>query len=386
MTFKFKKLKSVTAVIITSGVLMYSNTAFAVSCGDCSKKWQVDEVKDQISTMQSEIAKAIEKFRLKFEELNKSTDTTSLTTPIVPEQSASSGKSKPADINKVITDMTSKGKSIPDTLIELAKAEQQIRLNEQADLSVYLDAAIGTVPCKLAGKCTILKYLQEQVANQVDTLQKDVVTQGAIWIDPNVRGAAASKFHSQIFLKGFLNDPEGQNPQAISSFLSPAPMVPAGFEPDYTKGALTPERAQILGDTLVGLNDLSALIERKRSLNTPGSATIQSKILTRFARTQLARHAIMQVNHKSISDAMNVEFKACVIRPTIEDTVNMPTNQHLVNIEQLLKCNNLSLMHVRRLQMEQSRLLATMLATMLDQWAFSTSDEDSNTVNTSGNQ
>ena len=290
------------------------------------------------------------------------------------------GLSKPDQIANDLMGLKN-SKTVPDMLLGIAQKEQKIRLDEQANLAVYLDSAVGNVPCKQgAGRCTILKYLQEQVAGQVDKLQSDVVDAGAFWIDPKTKMSSPTLFSSAIYNIGF-TDKTGKDPKSISSFLSPAPMIPAGFEPDYTKGALTPERAKVLGDALVGLSDFRDYMNAEEFRTTPGGRIVQAKIMTRFARMQLARHAIMQVNHKSVSDAMNVEFKACVIRPNKEDAIGAHPNQHLVNIQQLLKCNNLSLMHMRRIQMEQSRLMGAMLATLLDQWAFSTSSETGNTIN-----
>lgn len=390
MSLKFKKLGIVLA--IAGATFSVSNVAHAFDweiIGASDKAGQktttdvnqhtdqkLDDTNDKIKQGFKDLTDTIKDENKKYNKLGDNQAT--IQSP--QSQNEGDGLSKVNNINSTINDAFSGGTTVPDAIKRQLQAAEKIRLDEQSNLAVYLDAAVGTVPCKSSGKCTILKYLQEQVANQVDTLQKDVVDAGAFWLSPNNKMAAPTLFNSSIYKIGF-SDKKGIDPQAISSFLSPAPMIPAGFEPDYSKGALTPERAKVLGDALVGLSDFRDYMNADELRSTPGGRIVQAKIMTRFARMQLARHAIMQVNHKSVSDAMNVEFKACVIRPNKEDSVGAHMTQHLVNIQQLLKCTNLSLMHMRRLQMEQSRLLGAILATQLDQWAFSTSQEAGNTIN-----
>lgn len=388
MALKLKKLSMVLAIaglgasISTSAHAVYWSTPMDVSNSTNSVN---NNTNQKISDMQQEIARAINEFKDKmvdeWKKYNKEGDNKNYSIANSGQVKAEGdGLSKPSEVNSTINDAFKNVSTVPDAIKAAVAANQKVRLDEQANLAVYLDSAVGTVPCKGGGTCTILKYLQEQVATQVDTLQKDVVDAGAYWLDPANKMAAPSRFNDMIYKIGF-SDKIGKDPQAVSGFLSPAPMVPAGFEPDYSKGALTPARAKVLGDALVGLSDFRSYMDSNDLRAAPSGRIVQAKIMTRFARMQLARHAIMQVNHKSVSDAMNVEFKACVIRPNKDDALKAHENQHLVNIQQLLKCTNLSLMHLRRIQMEQSRLLGAMLATQLDQWAFSTSAEEGDTIN-----
>lgn len=241
----------------------------------------------------------------------------------------------------------------------------------------YFDQPVsGAFACKTQAKCTIIMALQESGAAHVDRLQKEVVDRGQYWLQAkqDKNRAIADAFYDNVWEQGL---PAGTDKTKRASvpefakFLSPAPMIPVAFSHDESRGALTVTQGSVLADVLLGVNEMIELSDYSATIDSNAKAT-QAKIMTRFARSQLARSAMVAVTSRELSDSMNSEFRACVVRPNQTDAIGASVQQHLVNVQYLLRCSNMSLLHMRRIQMEQSRLLATMLATMLDQ--MSTTD------------
>lgn len=293
-------------------------------------------------------------------------------------------------LNDVIADMNSfRSVHNPTEAIVMAS---MINLRNRAKDSInvisYLDSTAKDYACKSTGyRCTTLIALQEKVAGQVDSLQKANVERGAYWLSYARRSHPEDIQYDNIFYTGVQGETVDINkdPTKLAAFLSPAPMLPAGFNPATDKGALTPQRATVLSDVLLGINNFGSLENFQKDEADPNRALLQSKILTKFARIQLARHAISSVTSLDVTDAMNAEFKMCVVRPTQEDTVGSSVEQHLTNVEHLMRCTNLSLLHLRRVQMEQSRLIGVLLATQLDQMTFTTSSEESSAATARSN-
>lgn len=275
-----------------------------------------------------------------------------------------------------------------EAIVMSAMINLRNRAKDSINVLSYLDANAKDYTCKSTGyRCTTLLALQEKVAGQIDTLQQDVVNRGSYWLDTTQRRAPADVQYSNTYAIGLESNADvDSQPKKIAAFLSPAPMLTAGFTPDTSKGALTPAKASVLADVLIGVNDFNSLQNFDTALPSPNKSLLQSKILTRFARVQLARHAISAVTSTSVQDAINSEFKMCVVRPNLDDTIGSSVEQHLTNIENLMRCNNLSLLHLRRVQMEQSRLIAVLLTTQLDQFSFQTADEESAAINNRDNK
>lgn len=292
-------------------------------------------------------------------------------------------------LNDVIADMNSfKNVHNPTEAIVMASMiNLRNRAKDSLNVVSYLDTTAKDYSCKSTGyRCTTLLALQEKVAGQVDGLQQDVVNRGSYWLDTDQRRSPADVQYNNTWAVGLGGNADiDTEPQKIAAFLSPAPMLAAGFNPATDKGALTPAKATVLADVLIGVNDFNSLQNFDTKLPSPNRSLLQSKILTRFARVQLARHAISAVTSLSVQDAINSEFKTCVVRPTQDDTVGSSVEQHLTNIENLMRCNNLSLLHLRRVQMEQSRLIAVLLTTQLDQFSFQTADEEAAAINNRDN-
>jgi hypothetical protein len=256
-------------------------------------------------------------------------------------------------------------------IVQQTTLDLQHRQVDSMNVVSYFDQPVsGAFPCKTQAKCTIIMALQESNAAHVDRLQKEVVERGQYWLQEKKDGnvAIADAFYNNVWTAGLPagTDKTTVSPSVFAKFLSPAPMIPVAFSHDENRGALTVLQGSVLADVLLGVNEMIEISKYSETIDSNAKAT-QSKIMTRFARAQLARAAMVAVTSRELSDAMNSEFRACVVRPNQTDAIGASVQQHLVNVQYLLRCSNMSLLHMRRIQMEQSRLLATMLATMLDQ-------------------
>ena len=102
----------------------------------------------------------------------------------------------------------------------------------------------------------------------------------------------------------------------------------------------------------------------------------QLDAMSRLAKVQLAKTAIMNVHNDQLHDAMNNQFKACVGRPDAQDTVGGTSEQHLVQIQALLRCNNLIAMQSQQRELESQRLQGAILLTLLDIYAVQAPRQD----------
>jgi hypothetical protein len=256
-------------------------------------------------------------------------------------------------------------------IVHQTKLSLELRDRDSINVVSFFDQQVGgNFQCRTQPKCTILMALQENNASHIDNLQKQTVDRGQYWLQQKQKsGSIADNFYDNVWMFGLKKD-INKAPTAVmsefSKFLSPAPMIPVAFSHDEARGSLTVEQSSVLADVLLGMNEMMAITDYAESTDANAREN-QARIMTRFARAQLARAAMVAITSRELSDSMNSEFRACVVRPNQTDSLSATVQQHLVNIQYLMRCNNLSLLHMRRIQMEQSRLLATMLATMLDQ-------------------
>lgn len=168
-------------------------------------------------------------------------------------------------------------------------------------------------------------------------------------------------------LKAKKIDYDFNNPQHLvdlSKFLTPPPPTPAGTEPDYEKDALNKTRAGILADVIMGADSRPLLpVEAMSNIN---AKTLQIKIMTRFARTQLARTAVYATLSPELQKARNEEYIEFVMKPTLAGGVYSDAVTQRGALIRLTQGTNLFLMRNRELQMEQNRLLAVLLTATME--------------------
>ena len=122
-----------------------------------------------------------------------------------------------------------------------------------------------------------------------------------------------------------------------------------------------------LSQVMVGAkNDVQFLSDMAiTAANTSGQLDAMAKL----AKVQLARSAIMNVHNENLHNSLNSQFRACVVRPDVQDRVGATQEQQLVHIQSLLRCGNMIQLQQRQQELETQRLLGTMLLTLIDLYA-----------------
>ena len=100
-----------------------------------------------------------------------------------------------------------------------------------------------------------------------------------------------------------------------------------------------------------------------------GDSASQMDAMSKIAKVQLARGAIMNVHNEDLHNSLNSQFRACVVRPDAQDRVGATQEQQLVHIQSLMRCNNMILLQMRQQELESQRLYGAMLLTLIDLYA-----------------
>ena len=237
------------------------------------------------------------------------------------------------------------------------------QISDRMSVSSMLDEKPnGTCTSTSADKCTVLMILREQDARSLNALFKENISAAR----SEVEGQKGS--WSTTVLKA-LQAKVGNSDAKLLQYLTIPPALPIGFEADAQSNQQLAD-ARLLSFVLVGSkNDLQFAASSILDVNNKDNSLEQMNAISKIAKIQLARNAILNVNNEQTRASFNAQFRACVVRPDIRDTVGSTQEQHLVNIQSLLRCNNLILLQARQQEMESQRLQAITLLTLLDLYA-----------------
>jgi len=154
----------------------------------------------------------------------------------------------------------------------------------------------------------------------------------------------------------------------VLNFLTPENSIPLGYDKDLTV-THNLERARILSDVIAGSkNDINIMARTDLSKLGRDDAS-QVDAMSKLAKVQLARNAIINVHNEQLHDTLNSQFKACVARPDNQDVVGNSLEQHMVALQSLQRCTNLALLQMQQRELEAQRLQGAILLTLLDIYA-----------------
>lgn len=234
------------------------------------------------------------------------------------------------------------------------------QLHDRLNVTSVLDEKPAAGACKSTSNCTILTLLREQDAVALSDLQK--VNMAAIGYQVSQKGSWDKSTLDKIY------SITGKDSINVLNFLTPSNAIPLGFERN-PQTAANLEKSMWLSQVIVGgKNDAQFLTEEMQDKNFGDSAN-QLDAMAKIAKVQLARGAIMNVHNENLHNALNSQFRACVVRPDTQDRVGATQEQQLVHIQSLMRCNNMILLQMRQQELESQRLLGTMLLTLLDLYA-----------------
>lgn len=235
------------------------------------------------------------------------------------------------------------------------------KLHDRLNVTSMLDEKPANSRCKTTTtNCTILTMLREYDDVALTDLQK--VNIGAVAYQVEQKGMWSSAVLNQVYML------VGTDTFNVLSFLTPSHSIPLGFDRNAATAA-TLDKSMWLSQVMVGgKNDAQFLA--KEMQNSKGADTAgQIDAMAKIAKVQLARGAIMNVHNENLHLSLNAQFRACVVRPDVQDRVGATQEQQLVHIQSLLRCSNMIQLQQRQQEMESQRLLGTMLLTLLDLYA-----------------
>ena len=248
-----------------------------------------------------------------------------------------------------------------DAIATAAKITLENQMHDRLNVTSMLDEKPASGNCTTTtSNCTILTLLREQDAKSVNELQMANV---------NAMGAqlSVSGPWDAVLLKN-LYALAGKSDKEVVAFLTPSNSIPLGYDKN-AETALTLQKSRWLSQVIVGTkNDMQFITESELPKDGSSDAA-QVATMSKMAKTQLARGAIMNVNNDAMHTAMNSTFRACVVRPDAQDRVGATQEQQLVHLQSLQRCTNMILLQLRQQEMESQRIQGAMLLTLLDLYA-----------------
>lgn len=271
------------------------------------------------------------------------------------------GHVDPAKTDQQIKDLA-KNKNPLDAITAQTQMMLANQMHDRLNVTSMLDEKPATGNCTTTtSNCTILTLLREQDARSVNDLQAANV---------NAMGSqlgAAGPWDS-VLLKAVYGLAGSGSDKEVVSFLTPSNSIPLGYEKNADT-ALTLQKSRWLSQIIVGTKNDTQFIA-KSDLPSDGSLdAAQVAAMSKIAKTQLARGAIMNVNNDAMQTSMNSTFRACVVRPDAQDRVGATQEQQLVHLQSLQRCTNLILLQLRQQEMESQRIQGAMLLTLIDLYA-----------------
>ncbi len=278
---------------------------------------------------------------------------------------------KPGKVNaRDVNEQTSKLKDVKnpvDAITKQTELQLQNQMKDRLNVSSLLDEKPKTGSCQSVSgdKCTILKLLREKEAMSLQKLHNQSLA--AVNLYASVAGDQWHKvLLDTVYAKGAFGS--GQEMQKVLNFLTPENSIPLGYDKDLTV-THNLERARILSDVIAGSkNDINIMARTDLSKLGRDDAS-QVDAMSKLAKVQLARNAIINVHNEQLHDTLNSQFKACVARPDNQDVVGNSLEQHMVALQSLQRCTNLALLQMQQRELEAQRLQGAILLTLLDIYA-----------------
>lgn len=270
------------------------------------------------------------------------------------------GHVDPAVTDKQMAEMSAI-KNPVDAIALQTKITLQDKLHDRLNVTSMLDEKPAANRCRTTTtNCTILTMLREYDDVALADLQKANI--GAVAYQVEQKGMWSSAVLNQVYMLA------GTDTFNVLAFLTPSHSIPLGFDRNAATAA-TLDKSMWLSQVMVGgKNDAQFLA--KEMQNSKGADTAaQLDAMAKIAKVQLARGAIMNVHNENLHLSLNAQFRACVVRPDVQDRVGATQEQQLVHIQSLLRCSNMIQLQQRQQEMESQRLLGTMLLTLLDLYA-----------------
>lgn len=274
------------------------------------------------------------------------------------------GHVDPAITNRQLAEAAA-AKNPVDAITAQTKAMLENQLYDRLNVTSMLDEKPTVGTCVSGGaQCTVLTRLREMDAVALNALQATNVTAIGEYV------LQGNKFNTNIIrnfyeIAGTTQQNSGPaHSMALFKALTPAPSIPLGYE--RAPEAADLNKSRWLSHVLIGQkNDVNLLLGAIQL----GDETQQVDALSKVAKMQIARSAIMNVHNQEQHNSLNAQFRACVVRPDAQDRVGATQEQQLVHIQSLLRCSNMIQLQSRQQEMESQRLLGTMLLTLLDLYA-----------------
>ncbi len=248
-----------------------------------------------------------------------------------------------------------------DAIATAAKITLENQMHDRLNVTSMLDEKPASGNCTTTtSNCTILTLLREQDAKSVNELQMANVN--AMGAQLSVSGPWDAVLLKNVYALA------GKSDKEVVAFLTPSNSIPLGYDKN-AETALTLQKSRWLSQVIVGTkNDMQFITESELPKDGSSDAA-QVATMSKMAKTQLARGAIMNVNNDAMHTAMNSTFRACVVRPDAQDRVGATQEQQLVHLQSLQRCTNMILLQLRQQEMESQRIQGAMLLTLLDLYA-----------------
>lgn len=278
---------------------------------------------------------------------------------------------KPGKVNaRDVNEQTSKLKDVKnpvDAITKQTELQLQNQMKDRLNVSSLLDEKPKTGSCQSVSgdKCTILKLLREKEAMSLQKLHNQSLA--ALTLYTTVSG---NQWHTVLWQtvkqSGLMGG--GSEMQKLLNFLTAENSIPLGYDKDMSV-THNLNRARILSDVIAGSkNDVNLFSFKEMEAKGVDNAA-QVDAMSKLAKVQLARNAIINVHNEQLHDTLNSQFKACVARPDNQDVVGNSVEQHLVAMQSLQRCTNLALLQMQQRELEAQRLQGAMLLTLLDIYA-----------------
>lgn len=254
--------------------------------------------------------------------------------------------------------------NVPGQIAAQTQIMLQNQMSDRLNVTSMLDEKPASGSCTTAqgDKCTILTRLREMDAVALNDLQRQNIAAIGLQISTG-GGTWTTNLLQNVYSNAGTNMKDPDTVKLVQ-FLTPSHSIPLGYEP--AKGAADLTKSMWVANTIIGSkNDVQFLTAGLSNRDEKQQVDAVSKV----AKIQIARSAIMNVHNPALQTSLNAQFRACVVRPDAQDRIGATQEQQLVHIQSLMRCNNMILLQTRQQELETQRLLGTMLLTLLDLYA-----------------
>ena len=254
--------------------------------------------------------------------------------------------------------------NVPGQIAAQTQIMLQNQMSDRLNVTSMLDEKPASGSCTTAqgDKCTILTRLREMDAVALNDLQRQNIAAIGLQISTG-GGTWTTNLLQNVYSNAGTNMKDPDTVKLVQ-FLTPSHSIPLGYE--RAKDAADLTKSMWIANTIIGSkNDVQFLTAGLSNRDEKQQVDAVSKV----AKIQIARSAIMNVHNPALQTSLNAQFRACVVRPDAQDRIGATQEQQLVHIQSLMRCNNMILLQTRQQELETQRLLGTMLLTLLDLYA-----------------